>query len=198
MKALGEVVASLTAGGQIHTTGNLPAPSAGRIPALSEPQRTSAITGPPLRDSELQSMIGRLLGESGYGAITKANDPALPWQGTALNRLANICERQSAPPSSIAEARRAMRELLRPAPEEPMATRIMAFMAHFYDPKMGEAMRSVVLLDWCRMLGEYPLWAIESAMDQWLSKEERRPTPKMILDRIPYAVRSPSIRAEAL
>ena len=124
-------------------------------------------------------------------------DPALPWQGAALIRLANICERQSAPPSCIAGARRAMRELLRPAPEEPLATRIVAFMAHFHDPRMGEAVRSVVLLDWCRMLGEFPLWAVESALDQWLSREQRKPTPKAILDLVPYAARSASVRRQA-
>src|SRR6185295_18120838 len=111
------MVASPTHGGPIPTTGNSPAPSAGKRPASNEPPKPSAITGPPLPDRALHDMIGRLLGETGCAAITPTMDPALPWQGAALIRLANICERQSAPPSCIAGARRAMRKLLRPAPE---------------------------------------------------------------------------------
>ncbi len=195
MKQIGEVLGSLEIGGRPHTTGNLPAPLAGKIPAFSKPLKASAITGPPLPDSELRSLIGRLLGESGF--VARTTDPALPWQGTALSRLASMCERREMPPNSIAAARQLMRELLRPAQEDHLATRIMAFMAHFYDPRMGESVRSVVLLDWCRMVGDYPLWAVESAIDQWLSREQRKPTPKSILDLIPYAARSPSIRSEA-
>lgn len=195
MKAIGEVVASLTAGGQIHTAGNLPAPKGSMMPTLSGKRTSSATTGLPLTDQTLRSAIGTLLGATGF--VAQTGDPALPWQGTALSRLASMCERREMPPNSTGAARQLIRELLRPAQEDHLATRIMAFMAHFYDPKMGEAVRSVVLLDWCRMLGDFPLWAIESAMDQWLSREQRKPTPKSILDLIPYAVRSPSIRAVA-
>ena len=195
MKAIGEVIESLTTGGQIHTTGNLPAPLAGPTSGSRSPQKLSSTTGAPLTAQQLQSAIGKLLSETGSAAITPTRDQ--PWQGTALNRLANICERRGMPLTCIAASRLLMRELLRPAPEDQLATRVMAFMAHYYDPKMGESIRSVVLLDWCRMLGSFPMWSVESAMDQWLSKEQRKPTPKTILELIPYAVRSPSIRSAA-
>jgi hypothetical protein len=197
MKALNEVVESLKTGSQIHTTGNMLVPSGGATNGSLSRPKASSITSAPLTDQQLQSAIGRLLTATGYAGLTATTDPAFPWQAAALTRLASICEQQNAPRNSIDEARRVMRELLRPAPEEPMAVRIMALMTHYYDPKMGESVRSVVLLDWCRMLGQYPLWAIESAVDQWLSKEHRKPTPKMILDLLPYAVRSVSIKREA-
>ena len=194
MKALGEAVASLKAGVLPTKAGNLPARSAGTMTGFSEPPIRSAITGLPLRADQLSSEIGRLLGATGAAALM-TNDPALPWQAGAVLWLANICEQPNVLRSCIAEARQAIRDFLMPAPEDQLTARVTGLLAHYFDPNIGEDVRTIVLWDWCRMLGGYPMWAIESAADQWLSKEHRKPTPRMILDLIPYAARSPAIRS---
>lgn len=49
-------------------------------------------------------------------------------------------------------------------------------LAHFYVSPMTEAETRAIAADWVSSLKDFPAWAIDAAVTEWLRTQERKPT----------------------
>jgi hypothetical protein len=87
---------------------------------------------------------------------------------------------------------------LAPAGDHDIASRIVSLMAHYWTPKMGEAVWTSVTRDWIADLGEFPVWAIEKACETWRRRETKRPMPSELRHSCQTAVRNVRTEREVI
>lgn len=98
-------------------------------------------------------------------------------------------------PSSPEEAEEARKLVARydvPADAAWIAQRVYRFLAaHYFVPDMAEATAETLATDWIRELNGYPDWAIEDALQWWISrankKRAKKPVPGDISERAQFA-----------
>ena len=73
-------------------------------------------------------------------------------------------------------------EYLRPAEPKWVNQRVIAFLSHYFVPDIPPQAQLVALADWVRLLSPFPQWAIEAAVEEWLSRPGRqKPMPGDII-----------------
>ena len=83
---------------------------------------------------------------------------------------------------------------LAPAEDRDVAAKIVGLMAHYWTPKMGEAVWASVTRYWIADLGEFPGWAIDRACENWRRRQTKRPMPSELRHACQMAIRN--LRAE--
>ena len=157
----------------------------------STQRRQSSVTiGSPSLARAPQNSIGQLLGETGYGTATYPNQPDEALQILALIRRAGELKRQPQPSKDcLADVGWHLENLVLGARPDQIIARIDALLEHFYSPNLTDDARGILLLDWGRLLSEFPLWAIDYSCLKYLRKGGRkRPMPADIIEGINYEV----------
>ena len=137
-----------------------------------------------------QNSIGQLLGETGYCEPKYINQLDEGRQVMSLVERAKALKRQQQLSKDwLVDAGRHLESLILPATPTQITARIDALLEHFYSPNLTEDSRGLLLVDWGRLLGEFPFWAIDAACLAYLRKPGRkRPVPSDILELMPYEV----------
>jgi hypothetical protein len=70
--------------------------------------------------------------------------------------------------------------LMSPAPGDELSARITALMLHFYVSALPAGAPEALLDDWCAVLADLPMWAVNAACRVWLAEKETKPKPAQI------------------
>lgn len=58
---------------------------------------------------------------------------------------------------------------------------VYSLLQHYYVADLPTQVQTMIAQDWVRALASFPQWAIQLARDEWILKEERKPTPAGII-----------------
>ncbi|QCO00513.1 hypothetical protein D3093_35295 (plasmid) [Azospirillum argentinense] len=88
---------------------------------------------------------------------------------------------------------------LRPADGPWVNGRCAALLSHYYVPDVPFELQVAALEDWVRLLSPFPKWAIQAAVDEWLSRPGRqKPMPGDIIAACRWRVEEPALNLKLL
>ncbi|MGY0793163.1 hypothetical protein ACW7BJ_27670 [Azospirillum argentinense] len=93
----------------------------------------------------------------------------------------------------------ALEDYLRPANDTWIDGRIVTLLSHYYVPNVPFDVQVAAHEDWVRLLSPFPQWAIEAAVDEWLSRPGRqKPMPGDIIAACRWRVEEPALNLKLL
>lgn len=88
---------------------------------------------------------------------------------------------------------------LRPSERKWINQRVVALLSHYFVPDIPPEAQLVALADWVRLLSPFPQWAVQAAVDEWLSRPGRqKPMPGDIIAACRWRVEEPALNLKLL